>query len=341
MHDDRNDIDRYLRDEMTPRERHLFEKRMLSDPFLSDAVEGAQAVRSGEFREDVKSLSQQLRDQRDNAWGMSIRIAAGVVLVFVVGWLAYRGDSQGEKKELAAAKTDSTTSGPQDTAKQMLSLAQPKPSETVASGAASKLPQSITSAAAPTDSTPSSAGSGAVAPPSSVTTYPTPAVAQTQADLAAEDESATKEAAVASRARRDASPQSLALGAGEKKALDDVSDSSMANVTILEPAVARMKTSGPSSVPASPIDGMESYRKYLVDNRKVPTRAQGAGIHGTVVIIFTVAANGTLTNFIRSSDLGYGCEEEVERLIQQGPKWNPAKSGNTPVASQAQVSLAF
>lgn len=341
MHDDRNDIDRYLRDEMTPRERHLFEKRMLSDPFLSEAVEGAQSVRSEEFREDVKSLSQQLRDQRDNAWGMSIRIAAGVVLVFAVGWLAYRGDSQGEKKELATAKTDSITSGLQDTTKQMLSLAQPEPSETVASGAASKLPQSIARTAAPTDSTPSTAGSGAVAPPSSVTPYPTPAIAQTQADLAAEDESATKEAAVASRARRDAAPQSLSQGAGDKKAIDDVSDSTIAQVTILEPAATRMKTIGPGSVPASPIGGMDSYRKYLVDNRKVPPRAQGAGIHGTVVIIFTIAPNGTLTNFIRSSDLGYGCEEEVERLLQQGPKWNPAKSGSTPLVSQAQVSLAF
>lgn len=341
MHDDRNDIDRYLRDEMTSRERYLFEKRMLNDPFLADAVEGAQSVGTEAFREDVKSLSQRIRDQRDIAWGMSLRIAAGVVLVFVVGWLAYREDSPDAKREVAVMKGDSTTSGPRDSAKQTLTLAQPKVSERVSGGIASRAPQSIYHAAAPADSTSSTAGSGAVSlsPP---VTAPAPTVAQTQADLTEEDETSAKEAAVADRSPRDAAPQGLSLPAGEKKAVHDTMDSTAARVEILEPATARMKKSmGTRPVPASPIGGMDPYRKYLADNRRIPPGAQSAGIHGTAVIAFTIAADGSLTHFIRLSNLGYGCEEEVEHLIQQGPRWNPAKSGNTPVASQAQVSLEF
>jgi len=115
MSDDKNDIARYLNNEMTSGERHQFEKRMLNDPFLAEAVEGAASIPPEEFHEDVRSLSQQLRDQRDNAWGMTLRIAAGVVLVFVVGWMAYRGNSPEVKEKLASLKEDSTSRDQQDT----------------------------------------------------------------------------------------------------------------------------------------------------------------------------------------------------------------------------------
>ena len=41
----RQHIEKYLDDELTRVERHEFERRMLEDPFLSDAIEGLQLIK--------------------------------------------------------------------------------------------------------------------------------------------------------------------------------------------------------------------------------------------------------------------------------------------------------
>jgi hypothetical protein len=40
------EIERYLQKQMSPSEMHAFEKAMMSDPFLADALEGLQASNS-------------------------------------------------------------------------------------------------------------------------------------------------------------------------------------------------------------------------------------------------------------------------------------------------------
>jgi len=152
----------------------------------------------------------------------------------------------------------------------------------------------------------------------------------------------TQKAAVSAADRRAAAPQSLSMSANEKKALDDQVKADIANVEIIKPSMDRSKEAESTLlILPSPIGGMDSYRKYLADSRKIPSAALSAGIHGTGVITFTVAADGTLTDFGRVSLLGYGCEEEVERLIKNGPKWTPARNGRTTIASTAQVSVEF
>ena len=49
MADYKNDIDKYLRGEMTPAEMNALEKKALQDPFLADALEGAQQLSPGDF----------------------------------------------------------------------------------------------------------------------------------------------------------------------------------------------------------------------------------------------------------------------------------------------------
>ena len=56
MADYKNDIDKYLRGEMTPAEMNALEKKALQDPFLADALEGVQQLSSKEFASDLNQL---------------------------------------------------------------------------------------------------------------------------------------------------------------------------------------------------------------------------------------------------------------------------------------------
>ncbi|HEY0742853.1 MAG TPA: TonB family protein, partial [Chryseosolibacter sp.] len=87
-----HDIERYLRGEMTMGERHALEKEALSDPFLADALEGAEAGNPDHFIFDVKELQSSIASRAGkrkpriiSLWNWSIGIAAGLILVAVSG----------------------------------------------------------------------------------------------------------------------------------------------------------------------------------------------------------------------------------------------------------------
>ena len=60
-------------------------------------------------------------------------------------------------------------------------------------------------------------------------------------------------------------------------------------------------------------------------------------IEGKVVIEFTVTTVGLLTDFNVVRKLGYGCEEEIIRLVKEGPQWRPSYIDNEAVESLVRV----
>lgn len=63
--------------------------------------------------------------------------------------------------------------------------------------------------------------------------------------------------------------------------------------------------------------------QFVFSNLKYPEEAKTAGIKGTIVVAFTVAADGTLKSPSVKEGLGHGCDEEVLRLVSLMPKWLP------------------
>jgi TonB family protein len=87
-----HDIERYLRGEMTSSERHALEREALNDPFLSDALEGAQHTTADNFLFDLNELRSSVANRSGkrkpkiiSMWNWSIGIAAGLLLVAVSG----------------------------------------------------------------------------------------------------------------------------------------------------------------------------------------------------------------------------------------------------------------
>lgn len=92
---------------------------------------------------------------------------------------------------------------------------------------------------------------------------------------------------------------------------------------------------------AEPAGGRKAFKKYLVDNMRYPETAIENKIQGKVTIQFTVQQSGTVNDFKVIKGLGYGCDEEVIRLIRQGPKWTPTRRNAEPLRGKVKVRLRF
>ncbi|MBK7649491.1 MAG: energy transducer TonB [Flammeovirgaceae bacterium] len=74
---------------------------------------------------------------------------------------------------------------------------------------------------------------------------------------------------------------------------------------------------------------------------RYPQEALARKIKGKVTIQFTVKTDGSLSEFSVLKGLGYGCDEEVVRLVQEGPKWQPTTEDNVAVESEVKVRMKF
>lgn len=72
---------------------------------------------------------------------------------------------------------------------------------------------------------------------------------------------------------------------------------------------------------AQPEGGKKALREYIDDNLVYPQEALANGIEGKVRLRFKVYPNGRLGQFKVLKSLGYGCDQEAIRLLENGPRW--------------------
>jgi TonB family protein len=107
-------------------------------------------------------------------------------------------------------------------------------------------------------------------------------------------------------------------------------------------AAARDDSQNPPVVRlAEPAGGRRAYDKYLENSLRYPVEAITKKIKGRVTVKFTVRTDGALDEFSVVKSLGYGCDEEVLRLVKEGPSWSPTLEDNIPVESEVLVKVRF
>jgi TonB family protein len=107
-------------------------------------------------------------------------------------------------------------------------------------------------------------------------------------------------------------------------------------------AAARDDSQNPPVVRlAEPAGGRKAYDKYLENSLRYPVEAITKKIKGRVTVKFTVRTDGALDEFSVVKSLGYGCDDEVLRLVKEGPSWSPTLEDNTPVESEVLVKVRF
>lgn len=92
---------------------------------------------------------------------------------------------------------------------------------------------------------------------------------------------------------------------------------------------------------AQPVGGLRAYDKYLKNSLRYPQDALENKIKGRVTVLFTVRTDGSLEEFNVVKGLGHGCDEEVIRLVKEGPKWSPTTQDDVPVESEVKVRVKF
>ncbi len=100
-------------------------------------------------------------------------------------------------------------------------------------------------------------------------------------------------------------------------------------------ALSRDASPLPQAQPPTDMD------RFLRENTQYPQRAQELGIEGEVVVTFTVLADGSLIDFKILKNLGFGCDEEAVKVLQNGPRWTPAELNGKTLPSQGQFSVTF
>ncbi|NOT74862.1 MAG: TonB family protein [Cyclobacteriaceae bacterium] len=421
MTDHQDDIERYHNGSMGSAERHALEKKSLSDPFLKDALEGAESISAEDFSADVRSMHEKIEGKRSVTWMSPLRIAAGIILFMGVGSMIYflnlSDPSQLAFEDAKQAASYDSTSIPKDSADNLLTLAKPEESEadqekeispknssSLKKERSKELPAPVVSSAPDTKSIGSikdepiaeskieeiivaeerevateekSSGAGAKRDMSLTKSEKLKAsYAADDADnakkisgkvVSSEDGSAIPGVNVMVKNSKTgtvtdsegnfqlktevANPELIFSFIGmhtvQAKAKDsdplkivmneDVSQLSEVVVT----GVSTKESENPVIKTASPEGGIKAYNKYLEDSVRYPRQALAQQIKGRVIVQFSIDPNGVLSDFNVIKKLGYGCDEEVLRLVKEGPKWTPNTLDDVAVETLVKVRVKF
>ncbi len=87
--------------------------------------------------------------------------------------------------------------------------------------------------------------------------------------------------------------------------------------------------------------GMKRLQKYLGANLEYPRAARKAKVAGTVYVGFVVDRNGQIKDAQVFKGIGYGCDEEVLRVVRAMPAWKPGVQDGQPVAVRFLLPVNF
>ncbi|MEM6830507.1 MAG: energy transducer TonB [Bacteroidota bacterium] len=101
------------------------------------------------------------------------------------------------------------------------------------------------------------------------------------------------------------------------------------------------KASKPIYQEAEPVLGYTHLYEYFNDALRYPKDAVHDSISGTTLVAFTIAEKGVIKDIRIESSLGKSFDREAILLIQNMPRWRPAKLDGNEVASKMRIPLHF
>lgn len=89
------------------------------------------------------------------------------------------------------------------------------------------------------------------------------------------------------------------------------------------------------------VGGTAEMYRWLGRNIAYPSAAQRAGVGGKVFLSFIIEKDGSITAVKTLKGIGFGCDEEAERVVKNMPKWSPGKQNGKAVRVQFTIPIQF
>ena len=87
--------------------------------------------------------------------------------------------------------------------------------------------------------------------------------------------------------------------------------------------------------------GAEALMRYLQSHLRYPSAALAAQAEGRVYVSFVVQADGTIADISIPKGLGYGLDEEAQRVVRQMPAWTPGQQSHHAVPVRFTLPITF
>jgi protein TonB len=112
-------------------------------------------------------------------------------------------------------------------------------------------------------------------------------------------------------------------------------------------------TEGPATAPATNepfmvvekmpefAGGQAALLRYLRQHLRYPGSALAAGVGGRVFMSFVVGADGSISEVTILKGLGYGLDEEAQRVVRQMPAWVPGYQSKHAVPVRFTLPITF
>ncbi|SFT44666.1 TonB family C-terminal domain-containing protein [Algoriphagus locisalis] len=91
----------------------------------------------------------------------------------------------------------------------------------------------------------------------------------------------------------------------------------------------------------SPPGGMEGWNQYLSQNLTYPAQAKQLGVEGTVIVVFVVNTDGSISDVEILRGIGGGADEEAVRVVENAPNWISGKQKGNPVNTRMRLPIRF
>jgi hypothetical protein len=319
-----SDFLRYSEGKMTDRERNTFERELQKDPFAEEASEGFSEISPGNAEADINRLREQLKTRISHRSGMVyFRVAASVAVLMILSSVYIVIEKNKSSKELSSISVP----------KAQVEIIEPEKIKEPESKDEATIPEKKADQKAEFQAEkkiPARAASGEKGKSEAIKETETIPVEEKEVDYyKVEDKMAAPEAALAKQEPSQAVPSdSVVVVYGDAKR----------SKAMVAAGKAEFDQSG--YLPPQPVNGKESFDKYIEENIRKP-KTLNKGQREIVVIRFQVKISGALDSIRIIRTPGNEYSQEAIRLIKEGPSWTPAKSNGEFIDDEVRVKIVF
>jgi TonB family protein len=91
----------------------------------------------------------------------------------------------------------------------------------------------------------------------------------------------------------------------------------------------------------NPSGGMQGWNSYLASSLTYPEEAKKMGIEGTVIVVFVVNTDGSISDVEILRGVGGGANEEAIRVVENAPNWEPGSQNGRVVNTRMRLPIRF